>query len=141
MMNFGDGRVPDGRVLARLAEPGSILLPHKPARLMLEPVMSPSENRAALVPDNLLLVQKADAQKPVEHFAREYRGVPNVRDLQAGHELESVGPIGARVAGDRGFCVAGGAVLHVAGLRRARSRSTRLDRAIRNRARFHRADQ
>src|ERR1039458_7718191 len=41
--------------------------------------------------------------------------VPNVGDLQAGHESKRVGPVGARVAGDRGFRMAFGPVLHVAG--------------------------
>ena len=39
MMNFGACRIPDGRILAGLAEPWRILLSHVPTGLMLKPVM------------------------------------------------------------------------------------------------------
>lgn len=42
--------------------------------------------------------------------------MPDISDLQAGHEFESFRPVGAGVAGNRGFGVPLGAVLHVAGL-------------------------
>ena len=74
-----------------------------------KPVRCPRENGSALVPNDLLVVQEADAEEAIEHFASEYRGVPHVADLQAGHERERVAPIGARIAADRGFGVAGGA--------------------------------
>ena len=82
---------------------------------MLKPVVRPREHRPALVPDDLLGVQEADAQQAVENLAREHRGVPDVSDLQARHQFEGLRPVGARVAGDRRFGVALGAVLHVAG--------------------------
>ena len=117
-MNFGRRRVPDRRVLAGLAEPGRVLLPHVPAGLMLKPVVRPREDRPALVPDDLLVVQEADPQQAVEHLAREHRGVPDVSDLEARHQFECFGPVGPGVAGDRGLGVALGPLLHVAGLGR-----------------------
>ena len=82
---------------------------------MLKPVVRPREHRPPFVPDDLLVMQEADPQQAVEHFARELRCVPDVRDLEARHQFEGFGPVGARVAGDRGFGVALGPVLHVAG--------------------------
>ena len=117
-MNFGRWRIPDRGVLAGLAEPGRVLLPDVPAGLMLIPVVRPREDRPALVPDDLLGVEEADPQQAVQHFAREHRCVPDVGDLEARHQFEGFGPIGAGVAGDGGFGVALGALLHVAGLGR-----------------------
>ena len=105
-MNFGEGDIPDRRVLAGLAEPGGILLAHIPARLVLKPVMRSREDRSPFVPDDLLVVQEADPQQSVQHLARELRGVPDVGHLQAGHQFERVGPICPRIARDRGFGVA-----------------------------------
>ena len=44
--------------------------------------------------------------------------MPHVGDLEARDQRERFGPVGARVAGDRGLGVASGAVLHVARLGR-----------------------
>ena len=83
---------------------------------MLIPVVRARENRPALVPDDLLRIQKADPQQAVEHFAREDGRVPDVGDLKTRHQFEGLRPVGARVAGDGRFGVALGPVLHVAGL-------------------------
>src|SRR5579872_1327208 len=107
--------IPDGRVLAGLAEPRRILLPHVPARLVLIPVVRAREHRAPFVPDDLLWVEEADPKEPVQHLAGKDGCVPYVRNLQTRHQFEGLGPIGARVSGDGRFRVALGAVLHIAG--------------------------
>ena len=99
-------------------------------------------------------MDEADPQQAVQHLAREFGSVPDVGDLEARHQFEGFGPVGARVAGDRRLGVALGPVLHVAGLggsadcfARLAARSlyqrvsSRRDRATRNRARFRRADR
>ena len=53
------GRIPDGGVLARLAVPGCVLLPHKPAWLVGKPVGRPREVGPAFIPDDLLMVHEA----------------------------------------------------------------------------------
>src|SRR5215831_7792020 len=73
--------IPDRGVLAGFAVPGRVLLPHLPARLMLIPVMSPSKDRPALVPDDLLWIEETNAEQPVQHFACIDTGVPDVGDL------------------------------------------------------------
>src|SRR5205814_764834 len=54
-------RVPDGRVLAGLPEPGRVLLPDVPAGLVLMPVVRPREHRPALIPDDLLRIEEPDS--------------------------------------------------------------------------------
>ena len=88
---------------------------------MLKPVERPREHRPPLVPDNLLMMLEADPQKAVQHLAREHRCMPDVSDLETRDQFERLRPVGARVAGDRGFGVPLGALLHVAGLGRAAS--------------------
>src|SRR5579871_1813262 len=83
---------------------------------MLEPIVSSREDRAALVPNDLLMVQEADAQQPIEHLAREFAGVPDVADLEAWDERERFRPIGASVGRDRRSRVPPGPALHVARL-------------------------
>src|ERR1700677_3121401 len=91
------GRIPHRRVLSRFAVPGGILLSYVPARLVLKPVMSSRENRAALVPDDLLVMHEADLEQTIEHFTREFGCVPDVADLQAGNESERLRPVCARI--------------------------------------------
>src|ERR1035441_10521300 len=86
---------PDGRILARLPVPGSVLLADEPTRLMLKPVQRSCEHRALLVPDDLLVVDEADTQEPREHLACELGGVPDVADLQEREKREGFRPIGA----------------------------------------------
>src|ERR1019366_1851444 len=64
---LGGWGTPDGRVLAGFAIPGSVLPSHVPAGLMLKPVMGPRQDHAALVPDDLLMMLKADPQKSVQN--------------------------------------------------------------------------
>ena len=85
-------------------------------RFVLKPVERPREDRPPLVPDNLLMMLEADAQKAVQNFARELRCVPHVRDLQARHQFKSLRPICAGVSGNGGLSVALRSVLHIAGL-------------------------
>ena len=85
---------------------------------MLKPVKRSCEHRALLVPDDLLVVDEADAQQAGKDFARKFAGVPDVSDLQIRQQLKSRGPIRAGIAGDARLSVALGAVvLHVAGFR------------------------
>src|ERR1035437_8785941 len=114
---FRGGRIPDGRVLAGLAEPGRILLAHVPAGLVLIPVVGSGEHNPALVPNDLLGIEEADPQQTIQHLPCEDRGVPNVGGLQTSHELERCRPVGTSVRGNGGIGVALGALLHVAGLR------------------------
>src|SRR5450755_2547375 len=53
--------------------------------------------------NDLLWVQAADPLEAIEYLARKDGGVPNIYDLQAGDQFESLRPIGAGVAGDRGL--------------------------------------
>src|ERR1700728_687247 len=111
-------RVPDCRVLPSLPKPWRVLLSHIPARLMLVPIMGPSEHRAAFVPNDLLRVQEADAEETIKNFARKKAGVPDVSDLQAGYQRERIRPVGPRVTGDGRLGVASRGLLHVAAFRR-----------------------
>jgi hypothetical protein len=56
------------------------------------------EHGAPFVPDDLLVMEKADAEQTIEHFARELAGVPHVSDLETRHQRESFRPVGARIA-------------------------------------------
>jgi len=38
---------------------------------MLEPIVRPREHRPPFVPDDLLMMKKADPKEPVEYFPRE----------------------------------------------------------------------
>jgi hypothetical protein len=58
-------RIPDRRVFTRLAVPRRILLPHVPARLMLEPVISSREHHAALVAEDLFVQSQSERTLPV----------------------------------------------------------------------------
>ncbi len=118
-MNFGDGESQIGRVLARLPEPGRVLLPDIPARLMLKPIVGPGQYGPAFVPNDLLVMQKADAQQAIENFPRELRGMPHIRHLETRHQRECFRPICTSVGRDGGFGVTLGSALHVAGLSRA----------------------
>ncbi len=113
-MNFGDGESPDRRILAGLPEPRRVLLANVPARLVLKPVVRAREHCPALVPDDLLVVQEADAQQAIKNLASELRSVPDVRHLETRNQREGFGPIGARVTGDRRLRVAFSALLHIA---------------------------
>src|SRR5688572_22693517 len=64
-------RTPDCRVLAWLPEPRCVFLSHIPAGLMLEPIVRSCEHCPALVPDDLLMVQRADPQQAIEDLSRE----------------------------------------------------------------------
>src|SRR5262249_6105884 len=109
-------RSPDRGVFAWLSIPRSVLFPHEPTWLMLKPIERPREDRPALVPDDLLVVKEADAQKPVENLAGELRSVPDVRPLERGNQLKRFRPVRPSITADGGFVVALRAVLHVAGL-------------------------
>src|ERR1035441_548131 len=85
---FWRRRSPDRGVLAGFSEPLCVLLSDVPTRFVLVPVVSPCQNGAALIPDDLLRIEKTDAQKAVQHLPREDRGVPHVGDLKARHQLE-----------------------------------------------------
>src|ERR1700722_6919661 len=91
-------RVPDGRVLAGLAKPGSVFLSDEPARLMLEPIQRPCQHGSALVPNDLLMVNESYLQQSVQHLARELGGVPNICGLETRYQREGFGPVGASVA-------------------------------------------
>src|ERR1035437_8406773 len=110
------GRCPDRGVFAGLPKPRRVFSPNEPTGFVLKPVERPRQDRAPLVPNNLLMMFEADAQQAVQNLARELRGVPDVRNLQARHEFESLGPVGPRVSRDGRLSVAFRAVLHVAGL-------------------------
>src|ERR1035437_2174149 len=109
---------PNGGVFASLPKPGRIFLPNEPRRLVGEPVRRPRENRPVLMPNNLLMMQKADPQQAVENLAGEFRSVPDVADLETGHECESFRPVCTGVARDFRLRVALSAMFHVAGLGR-----------------------
>ena len=83
---------------------------------VLEPVMRSREHRAALVPNDLLMVQEADAKQAIEHLARKFAGVPDVADLEVWDERERFRPIGASVTGDARARVPLGPALHIARL-------------------------
>jgi hypothetical protein len=66
---------------------------------MLKPVQGSREHGATFfIADDLLVVDKANAKEAVEHLAREFACMPNVRDLETRHQLECFRPIGTRVA-------------------------------------------
>ena len=67
--------------------------------------MRSGEHRAALVPDDLLMVEKADPQQAIENLAGELRCMPDVAHFQAGNQRKCLGPVGARVAADRSFAM------------------------------------
>jgi hypothetical protein len=83
---------------------------------MLIPIVSTREHRAALVPDDLLRIQKVDAQQAVQNLSREDGRVPDVGDLQARYMFERLRPIRPCIAGDRCFCVARSAFFQIARL-------------------------
>ena len=68
--------------------------------------MGPREHGPAFVPDDLLGIEKADAEQAIQHLAGEDGRMPHVRDLQTRHQFKGLGPIGARVPRDRCFGVA-----------------------------------
>ena len=83
---------------------------------MLIPVVRAREHRAALVPNDLLWIQKADPQQPIQYLAREHGGVPHVSHLQAGHQRKGFRPVGPGIARNTRLTMALGTFLHVAGL-------------------------
>src|ERR1700689_879839 len=72
------GRIPDGRILARLPVPGSVLLPDVPTRFGPEPVMRSREDGPPFIPDDLLMVQETDPQQAIQNLAGELRSMPNI---------------------------------------------------------------
>src|SRR5688572_7203105 len=84
--------IPDCGVVTSFPEPWSIFLPEVPARLVLIPVVSASQNRAPFVPDDLLRVQEPDSEQTVQHLPREYRGMPDVHDLEARQQRKRLRP-------------------------------------------------
>src|SRR5258708_22531929 len=70
-------RIPNRGVFASFAEPGRVLFSHVPAGFVLEPVVGAREHRPALVPDDLLVMQKPDLQQAVENLAGKLRWVPD----------------------------------------------------------------
>src|SRR4030095_2919833 len=83
---------------------------------MLEPVGGPGEDGPAFVPDDLLVMQESDPEQAVEDLPGEFRGMPDVGDLQTWHELEGFRPVRTSITTDRGLVVACCPVLHVAAL-------------------------
>src|SRR5262249_39310115 len=75
-------RSPDCRIFAGLPVPGRVLFPDEPAGLMLKPIKSAREDRSSFVPNDLLVVNEADAKKPVQDLASELRSMPDVRHLE-----------------------------------------------------------
>jgi hypothetical protein len=55
------------------------------------------------------VVKKANAKQPVQNLAREFRCVPDVGHLETRDEREGIGPVSARVAGNRSLGVTRGA--------------------------------
>src|SRR5260370_32216343 len=80
--------------------------------------MRSRKDSSAFVPNNLLVVQEPDAQQAVQYLAREFAGVPDVGHLEIRNKGEGIGPVSARVAGNRSLGVTRGALLHVARLGR-----------------------
>src|ERR1700693_557549 len=109
-------RIPDRRVLARLAVPGSVFLSDVPTRLVGKPIVGPGEHCAPLVPDDLLMVHETDSQQAVKNFASESRRMPCVRDFETRDQRKCLGPVGARVAGDGRFLVPLGPMFQTTGL-------------------------
>ena len=72
--------------------------------------------------------ERADAQQPIEHLARELTGVPHAGHLETRDQRESIGSISARVAGDHCFRVALGG-LHIARLRSVRPEQSEIVQA------------
>jgi hypothetical protein len=62
---------------------------------------------------------EADPKQTIQHFAREFRSVPDVGNLEARHQRERVGLVRTRIAGDRRFRVTIRTLLHVRRLCRA----------------------
>ncbi len=72
-MNFGDTAKPrpsSSRPLCRTT--ARSFFRTIPARFVLEPIQSARKYSSALVPDDLLVVEEADAEQAIEHFAREF---------------------------------------------------------------------
>ena len=57
---------------------------------MLEPVVRSRQDGSAFVPDDLLVVKEPNAQQPVQNFACELAGVPDLGNIEARNESESV---------------------------------------------------
>src|SRR6202042_3775233 len=68
---------------------------------------------SALIPYDLLWIQEANPQQPGENLGRVNAGMPHVRDLDAGDQLERFRPIRTCVAGNLGLGVTRGALFHV----------------------------
>lgn len=117
MTNFGEGESQIVEFSSAFPNQGAFFLRTCPTGLMLEPVMRARQHRAPFVPDDLLMVQEADAEQPVEHFPSEFGSVPHVSYFKAWNQSEGVGPIGARVGRNGCFGVALGTVFHVARFR------------------------
>jgi hypothetical protein len=64
---------------------------------MLKPVERPGEHRPPRVPDDLLVVNEADAQQAIEHLAREFARVPDEGRFETRNERERVTPVGSAV--------------------------------------------
>src|SRR4029077_13319753 len=94
---FRRWRIPDRGVLPRPPVPRRVFLSDVPAWLVLEPIVGPGENRAPLVPDDLLMMDKFNPQQAIQNLAGELRGVPDVGYFQAGDQRKCVGPVGPRV--------------------------------------------
>ena len=72
---------------------------------MLEPIVRARQYGAPFVPNDLLVMKEADPQQAIENFPGVFRSVPHVGRLNTRDERERVGPVGARVTGDRSLIV------------------------------------
>ncbi len=118
-MNFGLGDSQMVEFSPALPIPRRVLFSDEPCWLVSKPIGRSRKHRSALIPDDLLMMEEANPQQPVQHFASELGRMPHVRHLETRHELERLRPVGSRVAGDRGLGVTLRAALHVRRLGRA----------------------
>src|SRR5688572_18388742 len=81
-------REPDRGVLTGFTEPGGVLLADVPAWFMLKPVMSSRQDGAAFVPNDLLVVYKADSQQSIQNFTGKFGGMPHIGNLKARDECK-----------------------------------------------------
>src|SRR5579862_6873050 len=74
-------RIPNRGVFAWFSKPRGVFFANVPTRFVGKPIMRSREYRATFVPDDLLMVQKANSQQAIENLAGELRCMPHVRHL------------------------------------------------------------
>ena len=102
------GRPPDRRLVARRRGTGAVTpgRADDPARLVAPSGTRSGHREEALVPDDLAGDLEADPRRPAATSTRVDAGVPDVADLEDGHEGERLGPVDPGVARDRRVAVA-----------------------------------